>query len=73
MTKNKANNSAFPVPMPSASCGMTLRAYIATKAMQGYLSMYGYDGTPEPGPTQTAKRAIAYADALIAELNKESS
>jgi hypothetical protein len=52
--------------------GMTLRAYIATKAMQGMLA---YPGDEKMGswhtnakPTSVAAMAVEYADALLAAL-----
>jgi hypothetical protein len=50
--------------------GMSLRAYIATHALQGIIHTY----TRTIGEFHTkahAELAIIYADALIAELNKE--
>ena len=44
------------------------RERIATAALQGYLSMFAGDGVPSPSPEEAAKRAVAYADALIAQL-----
>lgn len=48
--------------------GMTIRAEIAARAMQGMLS--NSDNNRSPGVL--AIWAMKYADALIAELNKES-
>lgn len=45
--------------------GMTMRQYAAIKAMQGLLT------DPNcPGAISTAVAAVAYADALLAELEK---
>jgi hypothetical protein len=44
-----------------------LRAYIATAALQGIRANPAYTSTPG----ECAKWAVEYADALIAELNKE--
>ena len=43
------------------------RERIATAALQGILSCPDTDG----GPRASAKYAVAYADSLIAELDKE--
>ena len=47
--------------------GMSLRAYIATAALQGILAC---PDTAMPTPEKWAEAACKYADALIAELNK---
>lgn len=53
--------------------GMTLRAYIAAKALANMAVVHspsGYDySKPEIAP-QAAKAAVAYADALLKELSK---
>ena len=51
--------------------GMSLRAYIATAALQGHIASYSGENVKSPGPTQAATAAVAYADALIAELEKQ--
>lgn len=70
------NSAAFPqhgysdnpivVERMSTRQGLTVRAYIATEAMNGLLS--GQFSTTEPG--ELARDAVEIADALIAELNK---
>jgi hypothetical protein len=51
--------------------GMSLRAYIATAALQGLLA---FDGPWRSGEEHHwAKGACAHADALIAELRKEGT
>lgn len=57
--------------------GMTLRDYFAAKAMQGLLAEggsleIGYV-LPAHWPQYIAKRAVSHADALLAELAKESN
>lgn len=90
---------AFPMPglsgLPNdqflyGEQGMTLRAYIAAKAMHGLLiegstMTIGYvikrlglpEGTPyDPvvhWPQYVAQRAVEHADALLAQLAKESN
>lgn len=55
-----------------AQDGMSLRAYIATAAMQGILAwsppQHGRGDLPPAGPL--AEGCVIYADALIAELSK---
>lgn len=48
-----------------AAPGMTQRAYIATAALAGLMNIRLIQD-----PEATAKRAVAYADALLAELEK---
>jgi len=51
--------------------GLDCRAYIATQAMIGYMSMFSCDSdVPIPSPDNAAHWAVKYADALIKELNK---
>lgn len=74
---------AFPVPPDQvvdlhhghfsyAGQGMSLRAYIATKAMAAYigLSSDGYGDDARQNPSKAAEWAVQHADALIAELKK---
>ena len=55
--------------------GMSLRAYIATKAMQSIIGVVASADaakyTPDDLQAATAIAACGYADALIAELGKE--
>jgi hypothetical protein len=51
-----------------AFTGLTKREYFAALAMEGYLS--SYTGSEISKPENMAIRAVAYADALINELNK---
>lgn len=46
--------------------GMSIRTYLAAKAMQGWLAVE----SREESPAEVAKAAVEYADALIAELLK---
>jgi len=58
---------AFPCPHPVLpDGGMSLRAYIATAALQGMLADSNVNGTAET----LSIGAVIIADALIAELNK---
>lgn len=54
--------------------GMSIRTYIATQAMQAILSHFGSTSKviDPDDPARTAAAACRYADAIIAELNKES-
>jgi len=49
--------------------GLTKREYLAALAMQGLLSS---DLKAEASPAHTAQAAAAFADALLAELEKTS-
>ena len=48
---------------------LTKRELFAAMALQGYLA--SFSRTPDPAPSEAAKRAVWYADALINELNKD--
>lgn len=63
-----ANKPAFPVAVTpkNVQFGISIRAYLAAKAMQGLLSNTNID----LAPCEIAQDAVLYADALIAELNK---
>lgn len=75
---------AFPFTVPTdnaAYSGMTLRAYIATAALQGLLAnpkRYAYIAglvesgsiTQEEASAKNAHKAVMLADALLAELSK---
>jgi len=66
------NDPAFPIPIDdmgtlrSLNQGISIRAHIATAAMQGLLACPESDGTE----STIALFSVRYADALIAELNK---
>jgi hypothetical protein len=47
--------------------GMSLRAYFAAKAMQGWLASYGPDAC-HPDDNDVAKLSVTMADALLLEL-----
>ena len=55
--------------------GMSLRAYVATKAMQAIIGLTTPADAAKYNPDDlraaTARAACGYADALIAELGKE--
>ena len=62
---------AFPrITTGSAYDGMSLRAYIATAALQGLLA--NPICTTHAPLSYYPNRAIEYADALIAKLNEEA-
>jgi hypothetical protein len=78
--------TAFPVPdshyangqVQYGTSGMSLRAYIAAKAMQSIIGWTPPDDAAKYNPddlqfatARTARAACGYADALIAELGKE--
>ena len=75
MTTPPDSGPAFPIPdtyhpngqVQYGSNGLSLRAYIATAALQGIRANPAYTSTPG----ECAKWAVEDADALIAELNKE--
>ncbi len=50
----------------------TQRERIATAALAGYLAMHADGATAGPSAAVAAKRAVEYADAMIAELSKEN-
>jgi hypothetical protein len=64
------DDSAFPDE--AGSCGLSKREYFAAMAMQGFLSLCASDKTKYLEPSMLSHDAIALADALIAELNKEA-
>lgn len=59
---------AFPSPLttetPRSSTGLSVRAYIATRAMERLVAGNSYDSAT------LARYSVEIADALIAELNK---
>ena len=80
----KANQPAFPIPdfvngngdVQPGSIGLTKREYFAAMAMQGILCHKGISWKISQEKEvlielTTAKDAIAEADALLAELEKE--
>ena len=51
--------------------GMSLRAWLAGQALQGYLAGRNYNNVPGSyTPEKVARDCCAYADAVIAELNR---
>lgn len=75
---NKPNNGgpAFPVAMNEISgafCGMSLRAYMATKFMAAFLTTLPQaEDWNDPGLSKKMAHASAgMADDLIAELSRE--
>ena len=67
-----ANYPAFSVPLGAENSVLTKREYIATQAMVGYLASYsGLNGAVNV--EHVIKCSVRFADALIAELNKEES
>ena len=70
---DKDGGPAFPVPserVRDGSPGMSMRAYIATAALQGLLDRRDIGGSI-PAHATLADTAVELADALIAELAKE--
>lgn len=68
--QNRVNDGgpAFPLPIPGEDLrqqGMSLRAYFAGQ----FLASRVWENCPE---RSAAKAAVQYADALIAELNRET-
>lgn len=68
------DNPAFPSRIPLYAdedlkhfSGLTVREYFAAKALDGMLANPDIESI---SPSETAGVAIAYADALIAALNK---
>lgn len=51
--------------------GLTIRQHFAAIAMQGVLASCDIDNNPFISPVDCATQSVKYADALIAELNKE--
>ena len=81
MTKMTGNEPAFPLPRlgevvdcDSDSDGMTVRTYLAVRALIGILSnateLEDVVDCGELISDEAASRAVMFADALIAELNK---
>ena len=76
---DKDGGPAFPIaaytlgldgkPMLMVKDGMTLRAYLAAKAMQGMMARDTFD-QGQDSPPKRARLACLEADALIAELAK---
>lgn len=68
-----ANEPAYPWgEHGTALGGLTKRELIAAMAMQGLASVPFEGGSPWKNvPKEDAERAVAYADALLAELAKE--
>ena len=67
---------AFPFGDDAAKhgdLGMSLRAYIATKAMQGMLACPLTEDGAEYVPHLVAQHAVKFADTLILELNKDET
>lgn len=69
----KGNEPAFPVNDNGLiKYGLTKREYFAGLAMQGYIAAHAHpQALNPPEEEKAATHAVLYADALIAELNKE--
>jgi len=61
------NKQQFPGIYKNKS-GLTIRAELAARAMQGIISTWGEHDVTDP--EEVAQDAVAYADALISQLNK---
>jgi hypothetical protein len=55
------------------SDGMTIRAWLAGHALSGYLALHAGPDNGCPTPDCAAKHAVEFADALLAELEKEKT
>ena len=64
----KPDEKAFPSALPPYHEGMTIRAYIATAALQGILANIAKDSIYIPSPDDATRMALQYADALIEKL-----
>lgn len=65
-----ARHAAEKEAIRQRAANMSLRQYYAGQSLIGYLAMYSGDGIQAPAPEDAAKRCVAYADALIAALEK---
>lgn len=65
-----SNDPAFPLAYSETfhldKVGLTKREYFAAQAMKGFINAFGFT-------EEVPKQAIQMADALMAELNKEST
>jgi hypothetical protein len=71
MTHPKSN--AFPLAFKETDNtidGMTKLEYFAAAAMQGFIASYAIPDVGNPQADIVAKYAVAYAKALVEELNK---
>jgi hypothetical protein len=64
MAENYGQTKVYPSPHGQAVGGIILRDYVAAAALQGLLA----GNSAEKDPTELAKQAIAYADALVLQL-----
>jgi hypothetical protein len=64
--------TAFPYPHEDGHYGLSIREYIATRALQGLLSDHTLNKQFKD-PADYAHCAVEMADALIAALNTEVS
>jgi hypothetical protein len=72
--QDKDYQPAFPVDIKNERFtafgpGLSKREYVAIKAMQGYIASFA-GSSHDPKPENVAKKAVEYADALLAELDK---
>lgn len=65
-----ANDPAHPVSSDHMRDGLTKREYFAGLAMQGYLASFS-GITALMQPPAIAESSVAFADALLAELEKQ--
>jgi hypothetical protein len=67
----KIDPNAPAYPASNAQChGLTIRADIAARVLAGIVA--GQNGSLDGSMSVDAKIAVKYADALIAELNREA-
>lgn len=68
--KISSHSPAFPLPVGFIEEGMSIRTYLAAKAMQAIITGCGdANGNITYEPISVAQSAVEMADALIKELN----
>lgn len=74
MTNETNNGKEMAFPLPQCGSGLTKREYIASQIMSGLCNMPDARGAYYSGqkPEETAKVALAYTDALLKALEKQS-
>ena len=76
MSKTNTGGPAFPVPNDAnvnGQEGMTLRDYFAAKAMEAHMLRVNDWSSRRSLTVRTAEEAYIYADAMIAERDKEKA
>jgi hypothetical protein len=71
MDKNNESGPAFPATeahgLNSGASGLTIRDYLAAKAMQALISASGVNGSVDYEDGRVAKNAYLMADAMLVE------